>query len=289
MTVSVVTDSAASLPSGEVIRLGISVVPFNLILDGVAYRDGELRSDEVIAAAGDRQMSTSCPSPGEFAKAIDDHGIGDGTVLITVASTMSSSYHSAMLASRYFRDGQVHVVDSRTAAGAQGLVILAAAEAAASGASLDEVIAAAEYAARKVRLVASIENFQFLARSGRVPAVTAWAANTIGMRALFEFSNGEPLPLRPSVGQKAALDRIVRSIERPCPGEGILRIAVLHAQAIGVAERLANRIRSANIEAELFISPFSSVMVAHTGPGVVGAAWWRDDSRDLSGYSKLAA
>ena len=27
-------------------------------------------------------------------------------------------------------------------------------------------------------------------------------------------------------------------------------------------------------EAEIFEAPFSSVMIAHTGPGLVGLAWW---------------
>jgi DegV family protein with EDD domain len=276
VSVRIVTDSAASLPSGEAWRLGIVVVPFNLVIDGVPYLDGELAPAELAARSSSAALSTSAPSPGDFAKDIEDHDVGDGTVVITVASTMSASFQSALVARRYLAGSAIHVVDSGTAAGAQGLVVLAAAQRAAAGAGIDDVAAAAREAASKVRLVAAVERLDFLAASGRVPAAAARAGNTLRVRPLFEFCAGEARPLRPAFSMKAALDRIADSLGRQAAIPGALRVAVLHAQATADADRLLGRILAVHPGADVFVAPFSTVMTAHTGPGVVGAAWWHD-------------
>jgi fatty acid-binding protein DegV len=112
MSVRIVTDSAASLPSSEAWRLGIVVVPFNLVLDGISYLDGQLAPAEIAPRGSSAGLSTSAPSPGDFAKNIEDHDVGDGAVVITVASTMSASFQSALVARRYLAESAIHVVDS---------------------------------------------------------------------------------------------------------------------------------------------------------------------------------
>lgn len=283
MTVTVLTDSAASLPDEALGHLAIVTVPLRLVVGGLDYPDGVLSPEEVGDRVRVEAITTSAPSPGDFAKAIENNDGGDGAVVITVASTMSTSNASARLAAEYFDDGKVEVVDSGTAAGAQGLVVQAAAAAAASGARVTDVARAARRVAGKVRLVAAVENLEYLARSGRVPASAARAGDALGVRAMFEFCDGEARPRRPVFGMKGALDRVAACIEPAPSPRSRLRAAVLHAQAPGHARRLLDRIEARCPCANVFVAPFSSVMVAHTGPGLVGAAWWWDGVAELAG------
>ena len=195
MTVAVVTDSAASLPAALVERWGVRVVPQHLVLGGQDHPDGALRLEEVLSRASEG-ISTSAPSPGEFL-AILEEVAGDGAVVITVASEMSGTYKSAWLAATTL-DGRVRVVDSRTAAGAEGLVVLAAARAASEGASLDEVEELANALAGQVQLIATVPGLEHLVRSGRVPGLAGWAGRLLGLQPLFAFSHGRARPLRPS-------------------------------------------------------------------------------------------
>lgn len=286
MRTTVVTDSAASLPPETLDRLGIVVVPLEIVIGGVEYTDGALAARNVVTSPGG-EVTTSAPSPGDFAKAIDNHR--RPAVVITVASSMSSTYEAAVLAASYFDEGEVHVVDSGTAAGAEGLAVLAAGRRAAAGVSTDEVVAVARRVAGKVRLVGALEHLDALARSGRVPGTAAWAGDVLGARALFEFAGGRARPRRPAFGTEAALERIVDSIGQPPPGSpSVLRVAVLHAEAEKNAERLTGAIRDTYPGADLFVAPFSAVMVAHTGPGLVGAAWWWDDEAVSTGSMEHA-
>ncbi|HEX4217411.1 MAG TPA: DegV family protein [Acidimicrobiales bacterium] len=280
MRVSVVTDSAASLPTGATGRLGIVVAPMTLVLGGLVYADGQLDPDEVVARSRRDPVNTSAPTPGAFLKAVaaaTEHDDSTGQVLVlTVSSSMSASYEVARTAAIYVDDAEVRVVDTGTAAGGQGLVVLAAARAASTGSSFDEVADRARHVAGDVRLIASLDNLDHLARSGRVPQAAAWAGRSLGVRAMFEFARGGVRPRRPARSERAALERMVGAMSQSRPGRpgATLRAAVMQAEAAEPAARLRALVMDATPDAELFEAPFSSVMIAHTGPGLVGLAWF---------------
>jgi DegV family protein with EDD domain len=291
VSVTVVTDSAASLPSGAAEDLGIVVVPMTLVLGGLVYADGDLSPSELVLRSQSEPVSTSAPSPGDFLKAIavsTDHVETASEVLVlTVSSSMSATYEVARTAASYVDDAQVRVVDTATAAGAQGLVVLAAAQLAATGASLDEVASRAQRVAGQVRLMATLKNLDHLARSGRVPQAAAWAGRTIGVQVMFEFSGGKARPRRPARTERGALERMVGAAVRSRPSRtevtsarAVLKGAVLQAQAEDSAATLHGLVTDAVPEAEIFEAPFSSVMVAHTGPDLVGLAWWWEELED---------
>src|SRR5437763_2309019 len=227
MTVTVVTDSAASIPAELVEGLGIVVVPMSLIIGGTVYPDGQLGLDEVMARV-DEGVSTSGANPGEFLQAIEP--IDGDVVVLTISAQMSSTYGAARTAAKMAGD-KARVVDTRTAAGGQGLVVLAAAEAAARGDDVDSVVATAERVIEQVRLVATVENLARLIASGRVPGVAALANRWLGMNPLFQFREGHAHALRPAFSRDAALDRIVASWRQSIVSGANLRVAALHAEA----------------------------------------------------------
>jgi DegV family protein with EDD domain len=176
------------------------------------------------------------------------------------------------------------VVDTRTAAGAQGLVVLAAARAAAAGLPLAEVASLARRWSDAVRLVAAVDGLDHLVRSGRVPGIAALAGRVLGLQPLFEFRGGKVRRLAPAHGRVNALDRIVAAWERSRPpGPYALHVAALHASAEDQADALLDRVAAITGPATSFVGEFSPVMVLHTGPGLVGLAWcWEDFSLSLS-------
>jgi len=270
VTVAVVTDSAASLPADLVERWGIRVVAQHLVLGGEDHPDGAVATEDVVARTAEK-VTTSAPSPGEFLEVLEPLAAG-GAVVVTLASEMSGTYKSAWLAATTLEHG-VRVVDSRTAAGAEGLVALSAARAAAAGATIEEVEAAALDVAGRVQLVATMPGLEQLVRSGRVPGLAGWAGRVLGLQPLFAFSHGRARALRPSQSREAALDRIVA---RCLAGRGgsSLHLAAMHARAEDEARRLVERVTATVAPATAFVAEFSPVMVAHTGPGLVGLAWW---------------
>jgi DegV family protein with EDD domain len=204
---------------------------------------------------------------------------------------MSATYRSASLAARLAGGGRVRVVDTGSAAGGEGLVVLAAARAAAAGRPLDAVEQAARRAAAAVRLVAAVAGFDRLVRSGRVPALAGWAGERLGVQPLFAFSGGSVRPLRPAANRSAALARLLRllvdDVRRAGTPPPAVHVAVLHAGAAGEAGGLLERVAALTDPATAFVAEFSTVMVAHTGPGLIGLAW-RCETRPAERASERA-
>jgi DegV family protein with EDD domain len=272
VTVSVVTDSAAALPPEVAERYGVRVVPLVLHVGNDRYLDGELSLEDLVSRF-DEPISTAAPSPGEFLRAIGEARQAGPVVVLTVAAGISSTHDAARLAAKEV-DDDVVVLDTGTAAGAQGLVVVAAARAAADGASAGEVAEVAVEVAGRVRLVATVADLERLARSGRVPDAARWVGDRLGVRPLFEFRNGRARPLRPAFSREAALDRIVTRCAHG-GGDGPLHVAVLHALDPAAADLLERRVAALE-PASCVVGPFSPVMVAHTGRGLAGLAWWRE-------------
>ena len=271
------SDSACSLPAELAGQNGVTVVPMWVSVGGHQYRDGELSLDEVLARAPEG-FSTSGPAPGELADAAAAADRGDGVVVMTVSARMSGVYEAARVAAGSLEGKQVAVVDTGTAAGAQGLVVLAASRAARSGAPLAQVVAAARVAAARVTLVATLPSLDYLARGGRVPGAAAWGAKWLGLHPVFEFRDGRARPLRPARGRLSARRRLVAAWASQAARSGnarpSLHVAAMHAREPALAEELLAAVSAQVHPATSFVGSFSPVMVAHTGPGLLGLAWW---------------
>jgi DegV family protein with EDD domain len=274
VSVTVVTDSAASLPPELAAEAGISVVPLALIVGDDTYDDGQLPLADLLARPPGA-VSTSGPTPGRVAVALEAAlDTADHALVLTIAHAMSSTFDAAHLAARPFGE-RVRVLDTETAAGAEGLVALAAAHRAAAGAGIDEVQAAARQAIDGVRLVATVPDLERLVASGRVPGMAGWAGSRLGVNPLFEFRSGRVRPVRPAFSRENALARILSALRGSAgPPGASLHVAAVHAEASADADCLLEGARAVTEPATAFVGTFSPVMVTHTGAGLVGLAWW---------------
>lgn len=276
MSVAIVVDSAASLPPERASELGITVVPMTLIVDGVPLTDRDLSVEELATRLETGSVSTSGPNPADFVGAIGTAREGaDEVLVLTLSAEMSSTFGAAELAAG-MAEGGVRVLDTRTAAGGEGLVAIAAARRAAAGGSLDEVEAEARRVMGRVHLLATVPDLEHLRRSGRVPGIAAVAAHSLHVHPLFEFRDGAAKALKPAIGGTAARHRIVQRClaDRPHDGPATLHVAALEALAADDARELLDGVLAEAPAADAFVGSFGPVMLVHVGPGLAGLAWW---------------
>lgn len=257
------------------------LVPMQIAFGGRVVSETEVTPVDVAANLGSG-LSTSAPSPGAFAAAIEEAERGAGVVVMTVSSKLSASYKAASLAAGS-TGIETKVVDTTTAAGAEGLVVLAACRAAQAGRSVAETAERAARAALGARLVAAVGSLEHLARSGRVPQAANWAGNHLGLQMMFELSGGRIRPLRPVRGAVRATEAMVDRVKRSDPLDGSrLHVAGMHSfderDAAGLLQALERCCRPSSA----FVGSFGPVMLAHTGPGMRGLAWLWDRSEAVS-------
>jgi DegV family protein with EDD domain len=275
--VIVVSDSSASIPPDLAEELGIQIVPILLTVDGQTFRDGqEISSEQVYQwlRSSKRLPTTSAPSVGDFLRvyaAVSEEA--SGIVSIHISPKLSAIYNSAFTASQLIEEVPIQLINCRTAAMGQGFVVLEAARAAAAGADLESVVARATEVASKVSLLATLGTLEYLHRGGRIGGAATLLGTVLQIRPVLYVADGHvDVFARPRTNAKALrvmLDYLAeRAAGRP------IHVAILHADEPEEAEALRARIEESFVCTELYITPLTAVMGAHTGPGVLGIAFW---------------
>ena len=281
--VALVCDSSVCLPRDFVDELGLYIVPLELSIEGKTYLDGvdiSPREFYSLLAQCEKLPTTSAPSSASFIKAFTEGSAHAENVLcLTLLSTVSATYSVAVAAAEMARealqDTTIEVVDTRTAAGGHGLVVLAAARSAAQDADFLQVKAEAQRVMQGVRLIAFLDTLHYISKGGRIPRIAAWAGSTLKLKPVFELSHGEILSLERPRTRKRAMERLL-AIVRDGVGDNPIRANVMHALAADDALILRERLLSEFNCVEVLVSEFTPVMGTHTGPGLLGIAFHRE-------------
>jgi len=281
--VAIITDSASCLPTGLQDRYGIETVSLRYQFGDSSYLDNvSLSADEFYALlkASRRLPTTASPGPGPFLEAFRQarcRGAQEMLCIVT-GSTLTSTYsvacQGAELAQQELPDARIRVMDSRSAAASLGFVALAAARAADNGGTLEEAIAAAQDLVPRIHMIGMLDTLDYLAKGGRVPRLAAWFSSMIQIKPLFGFYNGRVSQLGAVRTRRRALARLsVLMRQRLTPGAS-LHVAVFHSRSSHDAEQLARQVEREFQPAELYVTEFSQVMSIHSGPGLVGFAFY---------------
>jgi DegV family protein with EDD domain len=283
--VAIITDTTACIPQDQAKKYSIELVPVELIFEGKVYRDGvDITPAEFYALLRqvDKLPTTSGSLPGPYLEAYRRASQRASSILcISISSKFSGMFNSARLAmemaKRALPNVDIEVLECTTAAAGQGLVVMAAAKAAALGKSLAEVVDVATSVMQRVNLFATLDNLHYLVKGGRVPKAAALASSLLRIKPIFTVSDGEAHPVTNVRTNPGAMKHIVKIMEQRIAKGQPLHVAVMHADALNRAEELRDEISSRFDCTELFITEFTPVMGVHTGPGVIGVAFYNGD------------
>jgi DegV family protein with EDD domain len=283
--VAIVTDSVACIPKEQAEKYGIEVVPIELHFKDRVYRDGiDISPAEFYALLkqAEKPPTTSGSLPGPFLEAYRKVSRRATSILcITLSAKLSGMFNSARVAIEMAKealpDMAIGLLDSGTAAAAQGLVVLAAARAAASGKSLTEVVEIARSVMQRVHLLGMLDTLHYLVKGGHVPKAAALASSLLKIKPIFTITEGEAHPVTNPRTIQGGINRMLQIVEQKVAKGQPLYIAVMHANALDRAKELMAEISSRFDCTELFITEFTPVMGAHTGPGVIGVAFYSGD------------
>jgi DegV family protein with EDD domain len=267
------TDSNSQIPASLAARYGVEVVPLTVTVDDRDYLEGvDLDADtfyEMFDDGSKPSVSTSQPSPGQFALAYDELIARGCTEILSIhiSAAVSGTLNAARLAA-HVATVPIRLVDTGTASFGVSCCVWAAGEAIAAGASLDEAAARAETLSPSIGNVFIVGALDLVAAGGRA------AQGLVAER----MAEGIPvLTLRDgqiqAIARAATVDEAVAAMGRHAVGWGDkLRVAV------GIADRAAHPLAKALEEhvchsgnvVEVIQYRVGPSVGAHTGPGTAG-------------------
>lgn len=282
--VVVITDSIACIPKDLVERYHVGIIPLNFYVNGNVYRDGiDVTPSEAyqLFLKDPDTFKTSGASPGacldSFRQAAHQ---GTNIFSVILSSQLSALYSTAETAGRQvqseFPGISVVVMDSMTAAAAEGLIALAAAQVAETGKGLLEVTAVANRVRDNVKIVAYMDTVRYIYRSGRIPRIASVAGSMLKIRPVFTFTNGTPRFMGAVRSKGIGIERIIEEM-RGQVGNRQVHVAVMHVYAEEDAIKLKKRVADEFNCAELWLTEFSPLMGYACGTGTLGLAFYSED------------
>jgi DegV family protein with EDD domain len=198
---------------------------------------------------------------------------GGEVVSVHISGGLSGTPEAARQAKEALtRDGKggerIAVVDSTTAAGGLGFMVLAAAKAARDGASASEAADHVAQARKELRLWFGIDTLEFLRRGGRIGAASAWIGSTLRVKPILTVEN-EMTPVERVRTSSRMFERLVE-YARGCAESGVDAWSAQHINAPDQCNALIERCVEVYGSQPTIVSEIGPVLSAHTGPGLLG-------------------
>jgi DegV family protein with EDD domain len=276
--VAVVTDSTVYLPPGVPEQIGITMVPLYVVFGGDrTVPETEITDYDAFFAelrAAETLPTTSQPSVGDF-RAVYEPLLAQGREIVSVhisgglSGTPESARQAKEALERENAGGErIEVIDSTTAAGGLGFMVLAAVKAARDGKGARQVAEHVGEARKQLKMWFSIDTLEFLRRGGRIGAASAWIGSTLRVKPILTVEN-EMTPVERVRTSGRAFERMVDyAQERHDAGADAW--CVQHIAAPDQAAALVERVRQIFQSEPTIVSEIGPVLAAHTGPGLLG-------------------
>jgi DegV family protein with EDD domain len=277
--IAIVTDTDSTLPPTLANENQIIQIPILIQFGEETFRTGIDIDDAATFARIDREgklPTTTAPTPGQFHdafKAAFDSG-AEAVICINISSEMSATFASAQQAVGMLPGKRIEVMDSRSCAMGQGYMVLAAARAAASGATVEQAIAAAEEVRRRSYLFGALPTLKYIAMSGRVSQLAAGMAGLLDIKPVLSLQNGKLELLEKVRTQSKAWARAVELSVEKAAGRKIEHMSIMHVNAPSLARQFEDLLRlDLPCPEEVTITDLTPGLSVHTGAGMVAVVF----------------
>ncbi|WP_258088881.1 DegV family protein [Weissella fangxianensis] len=275
--VKIVTDSTAMLLPDEIKKFDIKIIPLTITIDDVTYQDGITISPVEFMdkmAASKNLPQTSQPALGVFTE-IYEPLVADGSSVISIHLTkgLSGSVDAARQAAMMV-DGDVTVIDSDLIDRSLGMVVLAAAEKAATGATRDEVLAEINAVKAKTEQYVLMSKLDNLVAGGRLSKTAGLLAGMLNIRIGAHVVKGNinvETKGRGVKSTKAYLRKIIEILQ--AAPNGVRAIGISTAGIPDKREALGEQLRKLFPGVEIILQQTTPVVATHTGDDAIGFSY----------------
>ena len=287
---TLIVDSCCDLPYVTLEDEGVLLLQFPFIIEGVELYDDLYRTFTAhefyeFMRKGSQPSTmqiTISALMDAFEKALE---LGKPTVYLSFTSGLSGSFDTACQVRDAFvtehPEFELHVVDTKLASIAEGVLVLEAIRQRRKGLAAAELAAWAEEARFFVNAEFMVDDLEALRRGGRIPTTVAVAGAKLDVKPLLTISLDGKLAIDGVVrGRKKGLRRLSEHFEKHrIPGE-TREVLIGCSDCQKDAARLKSEIVRIDDTAMVLGTSIGPVIGSHVGPGMVAIAYMGRDARD---------
>ena len=279
MNVNLIIDSTTDL--NPQLREQFTVVPLTVHFGDQEYIDGVTISHRQFyekLVESDVLPSTSQATPAAFADVFEEVARrGETAVVLTLASQLSGTYQSAMIAASDY-PGRIFVVDGTSVAIGTGILAELALRLREQGLTAEEIAGRLEEEKEKIHVVALLDTLEYLKRGGRISATVAFAGGLLSIKPVIAVKDGVIQMLGKARGSRQGNNLLVQQIEK-AGGVDFDKPVLLGFAGLSDA-LLTKYIEDSrdlweNGTESLVTTSIGSVVGTHAGPGAIAVAFFR--------------
>ncbi|MGE4484761.1 MAG: DegV family protein [Oscillospiraceae bacterium] len=277
--IRIITDSTCDLERSEWKALDLTVLSLTINFGARVFKDGRDLSHadfyDMLAKA-QKLPTTSQVNPGEFEDVFTKYvEQGDEIVGIFIASDLSGTMQSALIAANAVDPEKIFIVDSRSASFGMALLIREAARMRDTGKyTAAEIARTVQKLALRLRIYAVVDTLKYLKMGGRISGGAAAIGGLLGILPVVEVYNGKVQSIDKTRGEKGGKKALLQLFQKYEP-DFEYGVAFGHSNVPDRMKAYMDYFRP-HIPVtmrSIHTSGIGSVIGTHTGPGVVGVAF----------------
>lgn len=275
MKILITSDSTCSLSRVEAEKIGLPILPLNVIVDGVEYHDGidinQEKLCEMMRKGG--VIKTSTPTPFEIEQFFDaqfEKGF-EHIIHFTISSKLSSMFELFTTFCKEKYGDKVTIIDSSAVCQMMLDHVLTAMNLVKENKSIEEIVSILKERINSDYSIFIPETLTYLKNGGRISPALAIIGNMIGLKLILTFKDGEIGKEGTTRNIKKTLCEQINKIAKKKLDPSVWHIVLL---TFDTDKNLVNFTKKYLQESlpgfEIIDAPISINVCAHAGPGTIG-------------------
>lgn len=284
MAIKIISDSGCDLPKDLIEKYDIDILPLFVIKDEKEYLDKiDIKPEKVLTDMKDGMIyKTSQVMPNKFVNKFKEYvEKGDSIIYISLSSELSGTYGSSVIAKEevlsQYRDADINLIDSRSASGGFGLIVLEAAKMVRESFSKEEIIDRIKALIENVEHIFTIGDIEYLYRGGRVSKAQNIIGGLLSIKPILWVNDGRLEPLEKVRGKNKVYKSMIDVVRRLKEDTDLSQqtIIISHGNDEKSAIKLRDMIQEEFGVQDFLINTIGAVIGAHAGPGTVAVFFLR--------------
>lgn len=271
--IRILVDSSADYTAQELEKLNMELVPITITLGDKSYRDGiDITKDELYQMLLDTEEfpMTSQPSPQDFLDVFEDvKEKGDSLVYLSLSSSLSGTFQSAVLAKSMVEYDEIHLVDTLSATRAIRIMAEYACKLREEGKDAATIASTLDEFKHRVVIFAALDTLEYLYRGGRLNKATAAVGELANLKPIITVNEEGKIGIP---GKALGRNKALASLTKMITEKGIdtsFPAYSLYSYGEENTEKLEQKLEAAGVSVTKRLQ-VGATIGSHVGPGAYG-------------------
>ncbi len=277
--IALVTDSIADLPPDFLDEMQVFRIPLQVMVEGAPFLDQVTLTTPFLFQLLNQVEEYPTSSQPPIKRVIDTLSFllqqYEKILMLSVSGQNSGTWQTFRQAAKEIdpEGERVAVIDTRKNSGAEGLLVMKAAEAIEAGKTLEEVVEMVNEWIPRTHIYVSVATFEYMVRGGRVSPMKGKLGKWLNLKPIVSLDeNGKGIAFGSAFSQKANTKKILGIVEKHHQEAAIEKYCVVHADAAEKAREYARELEKITGKSPEYITEISPIVALNAGRGAVAVA-----------------